>query len=101
MNPNHNRKRGKTTERQLAKRLGGRRVGLMGKDDIVCDPFSIEVKDRQKFAGEVFMQQSERNAAPYQTPIVIVHITGQPHDKDIVLMRLKEFEAWHGLPKKL
>jgi len=87
---------GKRCEKALASRLGGRRVGLMGKDDIDCGPFSIEVKSRKKFAGEAFLEQAERNAQPGKTPIAIVHIFGKQHSNDIVMIRLRDWEAWHG-----
>lgn len=97
MNPNRNRKRGKATERQVAKYIGGRRVGLMGNDDICdCGPWSVEVKDRVKFSGSKFLEQAERNAPKGKTAIAIVHVTGQRHDQNIVMMRLKEWWAWHG-----
>ena len=97
MTANRNRQRGKANERATAKYLGGRRVGLMGKDDI-CDigPWSAECKSRVSFAGEKFLEQAERSAPKGKTAIAIVHINGQRRDRDIVLMRLKEWWAWHG-----
>jgi hypothetical protein len=46
-----NRSRGKNTEKAVAGRLGGKRVGLFGGQDIEAGAFSIEAKDRKAFAG--------------------------------------------------
>lgn len=69
----------------------------MGNDDICdCGPWSVEVKSRVKFSGEAFLEQAERNAPKGKTAIAVVHIHGKRHDRDIVLMRLSEWWAWHG-----
>lgn len=54
-NPADNRRRGKNTERALARRLGGRRTGVLGGEDINHPLLSIEAKSRQRFIGERFM----------------------------------------------
>ncbi|MCR4286903.1 MAG: hypothetical protein NUW09_02695 [Deltaproteobacteria bacterium] len=99
MNPNNNRKRGKRNEHALAKRLNGKRVGILGKEDISCGPFSLEVKSFARFAGVKIMEQAERNAPEGKTPLAIVHIRGQRRDADIVMLRLKEWEDWNGRTK--
>jgi len=96
MNPANNRKRGKRTEAAIAKTLGGKRLGILGKDDVQAGPFSIEVKDRVKFVGTTFMEQAVRNCPEGKTPLVIVHTTGQRHDGDLVMMRMKDWQDWYG-----
>ena len=61
--------------------------------------WSVEVKHRKTFAGEKFLLQSERNCPKGKTPIVIVHLHGKEHSKDIVMIRLKDWEAWNGCLK--
>ena len=52
----NNRNRGKATERALAKRLNGKRVGVMGGEDITgVSSWSIEVKNRVKSTAHGFM----------------------------------------------
>lgn len=92
----NNRQRGKNTERAIAKLTGGKRVGILQGEDISHPVYSIEVKDRVKFAGEKFLLQAERNCEQGKTPIAIVHIHNKRHSEDIILMRLKDFEAHNG-----
>ena len=92
-NPNNNRKRGKRNEKALADRLGGKRVGILGKEDIMHGEYSIEVKSFVRYAGVKIMEQAERNAPAGKIPLAIVHIKGQRRDNDLVIMRLKEWEA--------
>ncbi|MBP7232194.1 MAG: hypothetical protein KBA28_09705 [Syntrophaceae bacterium] len=96
MNPAQNRNRGKKTEQNIAKIIGGKRLGILGKDDVQTDAFSFEIKDRLKFSGTGFMEQAVRNCAENKTPAVIVHVTGTRHDDDLVMMRLKDWQDWHG-----
>ena len=96
MNPAKNRNRGKKTESAIAKHLGGKRLGILGDDDVQAGPFSIEVKDRVKFIGRSFMAQAERNCPAGRTPLVIVHETGSRHSNDLVMMRMSDWLDWHG-----
>lgn len=95
MNPARNRKRGKDTERALARRLNGRRTGVLGGEDITHPLLSIEVKSRAGFVGERFMAQAKRNNRG-KIPAVIVHVTGRPHDQDLVMLELRDFEDLFG-----
>ena len=96
MTPAQNRTRGKSTERAIANKVGGTRLGLLGKEDVDAGPFSIEVKDRKTFAGTSFMEQAVRNCREGKTPLVVVHVTGKRHDGDLVMMRFKDWQDWHG-----
>jgi len=87
-----NRRRAKAVERALAERLGGRRVGILGQEDIfIGDLFSVEVKSRKSVAIYDWFQQAVKNAKG-KIPLLIVHITGKHHDNDLVVMSLKDFE---------
>jgi len=87
-----NRRRAKAVERALAERLGGRRVGILGQEDIfIGDLFSVEVKSRKSVAIYDWFQQAVKNAKG-RIPLLIVHITGKRHDNDLVVMSLKDFE---------
>lgn len=92
-----NRDRGKRHEREVAKRLGGIRMGTMGNEDVHTDgPWSIECKSRQTFVANGWMDQATRNAPKGKTPMVIVHVQGKRHDDDYVIIRLKDFQDWYG-----
>jgi hypothetical protein len=42
------------------------------------------------------MDQAVRNAPPGKTPLVVVHVQGKRHDKDLVVIRLADWIDWHG-----
>ena len=73
-----------------------KRVGIMGKEDLTSTIYSIECKSRVAFAGERFLEQAERHCEKGKTPLAIVHVQGKNHGNDIVMMRLKDFEAHNG-----
>ena len=86
-----NRERGKRNEAALAKILNGKRIGLLGMEDIEHHRFSFEVKSYQRYAGGRVMEQAERNAPEDKIPIAIVHEKNKRHNGDLVLMRLNTF----------
>ena len=96
MNPAKNRQRGKATERAVAKLTGGKRIGILGNDDVQAGLWSIEVKDRVRFIGATFMQQAIRNCPKDKTPLVVVHVTGQRHADDLVMIRLADWLDYYG-----
>ena len=92
-----NRDRGKAAERAVAKALGGLRIGTLSREDIHFDgPFSAEVKSRAAFVAADWMDQAVRNAPAGKTPLVVVHVRGKRHDKDLVIVRLADWADWHG-----
>ena len=91
-----NRDRGKDNERELARRLGGRRMGTMGAEDVSTKMFSVEAKSRVRFSGTAFMEQAIRNCPEDRVPIVVVHIYNQRRDNDLVIIRIKDFEMLMG-----
>jgi len=99
MNPNKNRQRGKRTEKAIAKRLNAKRVGILGKEDVSHPIFSIECKSVSRFVGEKWFLQAIRNCEKDKIPAVIVHVTGQHHKNDYVIIKLKDFEDLLGRVK--
>jgi hypothetical protein len=92
----------KHTERQIAKRLGGRRVpvsGRAGQPDIAHPWLSLEVKHRRRLPQWLSkaLMQAEQSAAPGQLPLVVVHEAGTRYGQSLVLLRLNDFEEWFGL----
>lgn len=85
-----NRRRGKAVEKAIAKKLNGTRIGLLGREDIIHDKFSIEVKSRRSFVGCNWYDQAVRYAKD-KIPIVVIHITNKRYDNDFVLIKLKDF----------
>lgn len=90
-----NRKRGKKAEKAVAKMLGGKRMGLFGKEDVEHQHFSIEVKSRVSFVGKGWMQQAVRNnpKPDEKIPLVVIHTKNCDHETDLVMMRIADFKA--------
>lgn len=86
----------KTTERVIANRLGGRRVGVRGiaAPDVMTSWASVEVKVRKHLPAwlKSAVQQAEANALPDTLPLVVLHELSQQHNEDLVIMRLRDFE---------
>jgi hypothetical protein len=91
----------KHVERQIAKRLGGRRVpvtGRAGRPDVAHPWLSIEVKFRRRLPQWLAkaMEQAEKAATPGQLPLAVLHESGTPYGQSLVLLRLADFEEWFG-----
>lgn len=87
----------KATERAIAKRLGGERVGPSGKStaDVITDALAIEVKTRKTLPHwllDAMAQATAAAAADGRLPVVVLHQKGQRHDGDLVVLRLTDFE---------
>jgi len=95
-----NRQRGKRVERAIQKKIGGKRIGILGKCDISHSLFDFEVKSRKKFVAEKWFLQAARNCEKGKTPAVIVHVLGQQYKNDYVILRLKDFEDLLGKIKR-
>ncbi|HCE18529.1 MAG TPA: hypothetical protein DEQ80_11780 [Anaerolinea thermolimosa] len=89
----------KQTERQIARRLGGKRLGATGQAtaDVVSDWLSVEVKHRRKLPEWLKDAITQAKAgAGERLAIVVLHQAGSRHADDLVLMRLADFEEWFG-----
>jgi hypothetical protein len=90
----------KQTERTIATRLHGRRVGPTGTAtaDVVTPWLAVECKHRatipQWLTGA--LQQAVNAAEPGQLAIAVLHAAGTRHDRDIVMLRLADFQEWFG-----
>jgi len=101
-NPRKSRQRGKSNETLLAKRLGGKREGTLGQQDISWRGFSIETKEFKRFPKSVTksLEQAYHNCPkddkgkPLYIPLVVWHQLNQRRDNDIVMLRLREFEQF-------
>ena len=92
------RRRGNALERYIAKRLGGQRVGHYGGEDVAHEWLSIECKERQSIPQ--WLTQAVAQALAYagrgKLAIAVLHGLNRPHDEDLVVMRLADFESWFG-----
>ncbi len=93
----------KRTERKVAARLGGRRVPVTGRSrgdapDVAHDWLSVEVKHRRRLPAwiEDALRQAEAAARDGQLPVAVLHQRGRRHAEDLVVLRLRDFEAWFG-----
>jgi len=96
MNPKINRRRGKDTQKALAKLLRCKDVGTLGKYDLINQLFCVEAKERKQFVAEKWWYQvtDHMKKDPFvknQIPIVGVHILGKRHDNDFIIIQVKDF----------
>ncbi len=87
----------KAFERRVAKKIGGRRTGVLGGEDVEHPRWSIECKLLQflpKWLTEI-MKQAEDNCPTGKIPLAVVK---QKYDNDedaYVILRSKNFN-WEG-----
>ncbi len=89
----------KQTERAIAKRLNGQRLGASGRAaaDIQTDWLSVEVKHRKRlpqWLKDAWAQAA--NGAENRLPLVVLHECGSRRHNDLVVLRLGDFEDWFG-----
>jgi len=96
-------RRWKRTEREIAARLGGKRVPVMGRargdvPDVAHPWLAVEVKSRQRLPAWLreALAQAVAAARDGQLPIVVLHQCGERHDDDLVVVTLQDFQAWFG-----
>ena len=99
----------KATERESARRLGGERVPVSGRQrgsapdhTTEGDLWAVEVKMRSKFPGWLLdaMDQavaSKEKAAAGRWPMVALHLKGARYDDDLMILRRKDLEEIHRL----
>jgi hypothetical protein len=58
----------------------------------------VEVKHRKALPRWLLeaVDQAYASAQDDQLPVVVLHAHGMNHDRDLVVMRLGDFTAWHG-----
>lgn len=89
-----NRDRGKRAERDVAKRVCGKRLGVLCGEDVQHPLFSFEVKSRQTFVASNWMAQAKKNCPSGKFPAVVVHVHGKRHNDDMVILQMCDFENW-------
>ena len=91
-----NRDRGKRLERKIAERLGGKRTGVLGGEDVLHIYYSIECKSRDKLPKwfDNFWKQTLANCEEGKTPLLVIHQTNKNHDDDFVVIKLSDFESF-------
>ena len=96
----------KAGERAIAARIGGERVPVTGRSrgdapDVRHPWLSVEYKHRKNGAYPRWlleaMDQAEKAAKDDQLPIAILHTANQAHSRDLVVLRLGDFEEWFGV----
>ena len=94
------RRRGKDLEKHAARFYSGKRIGVLGNEDIFLSRFSCECKEREKLPASIksWMAQAERNASGYgKIAFVHMHENNASHNEDLVILRasdFKEFVDW-------
>jgi hypothetical protein len=95
MTPDKNWKR---AEREIAARIGGRRVPITGRirgsaPDIEHEWLSVECKQRRRLPEWIrdAMSQAKASARGDQLPVAILHETGRPYSSAFVVLELQAF----------
>ena len=92
----------KAFERRLARRVGGRRIPVTGERDgadVVALPFVYQAKLRKGVPDYLkawlrgIVAAGERSGA---TGVVVWKAPGARDDDAVVVLRLKDWQAWHG-----
>jgi hypothetical protein len=88
-----NRNRGKRHERNIAKLLKGRRLGVLGRHDVETERYSCECKSREKLPKwfQQMWDQTVRNCEEGKTPLLVIHKLKQKYLDDWVVIRLEDF----------
>ena len=87
----------KQAEREVAARLGGRRVPVTGRGrgdapDVAHPTLSIEVKHRQDVPAWLLeaMAQAEAASRDGRVPVAVLHEGGRPYDDALCVLRLAD-----------
>lgn len=97
------RARWKAAERELAERVGGRRVPVSGRTrgdapDIDHPWLSIEAKSWSRMPERVVdaLRQAEAAARDGKLPVALIHGNGERYERALVVLRLGDFLEWFG-----
>ena len=92
MNPKRNRRFGKNVERHIAKIMGGKRMGILGKQDVVTDKFDIECKGVKRTVISKWFAQAKKNTTEDKLPLLVVHPVNTLYEESFVIIRLGDFQ---------
>lgn len=98
----NNRSRGNAVEREVAKKLGLRRVGQYGgKDDVAGDLFAAQVKSGGSFSERYWNWLKAVPVNSGQTALLVVTDAPGPGHKRraVVVLDLEDWRDLHGEPK--
>lgn len=95
-NPTSNKYAGRTYQTYIANLFGGKSVGTIEGQDVEHPIFSIECKKRKGFVAVKWMDQCIKNCPKKKTPLVLVHVTKEKHERDLVIIMLKDFKKLHA-----
>ena len=92
----------KAFERRLARRVGGRRIPVTGERDgadVIAGPFVYQAKLRRGLRSYLrdwlrgIVAAGERSGT---TGVVVWKAPRALDDEAVVVLRLKDWQAWHG-----
>lgn len=93
----------KRAEREIAKRIGGERVPITGRirgsaPDIEHEWLSVECKQRRRLPAWIkdAMSQAKASARGHQLPIAVLHESGLPYSRSLVVLELQAFVDHFG-----
>lgn len=86
-----NRDRGKDLEKAMAKIFNGKRMGVLGGEDIFHPIFSIECKSKVKFSARKIMEQCKRNNKDSKIPLCVIHEPTKMYMDSLVMLDLDDF----------
>jgi hypothetical protein len=89
----------KHTERAVAAKLGGKRQHFEA-EDISHPIWSVQVKHRSpaNYPKRVsdWLNQARVDAPEGKIPLLVIHLSGDRHGEDMVVMRMSDFEEMFG-----
>lgn len=89
----NNYRRGYRAEKKVADLVGGKRLGILGKEDVEHHQFSFEVKMRKvlpKFLKNCY-EQASKNCPENRLPVVILKEKGKRYEDCLVIINFKDF----------
>jgi len=82
----------RSIERGVAKLLHGRRVGILGNQDVETDLFDVEVKHGKQVPKTIgkWWKQALRNCREDKKPLLVMHYPRQRLEDSLVIVRLRD-----------
>lgn len=85
----------KAFELWFARQIGGERAGAVGREgpDVLHPYLAPECKERKRPIKTLdgYMTQAINNAPIGKIPLVVLHTLGEQHERDLVIMRVKDW----------
>ena len=92
----------KKFERDVAKKMGGERIGPSGTDtnDVSHDSFAIECKYRKSIPKLLTDGLKQADKLDLRTPVLFIKEKGKDASRDMVCMWADDFYNWFGVDDK-